>query len=342
MRETYRNIRLVHERQLPRRRLLAGWRGRKILQIFVPVDSVGLYIPGGRAAYPSTALMLAVPAKVAGVKRVVACTPPGRDGEVNRVVLAALRLAGVKEIFRVGGVQAIAAMAYGTESIPKVSKIVGPGNIYVTAAKMAVYGEVGVEFPAGPTELLVFADGKAEARLVAADLLSQAEHDPQAVCILLTTSRRLAEEVSEILRKAEGKVQEALNRWGAILLVENLREAAEFINAFAPEHLAVHAVKPWKLIPLLRNVGAVSLGETTPVPALDYVMGVSHVLPTGGAAKYASGISIIDFMRFFTVNSLSPKELKRLRKTVETLAEAEGLTFHKQAVEARFKISGGS
>ncbi len=337
LKAAYRSIRLAHERQLPKKRVLVKRPGQMVAQIFVPLDSVGLYVPGGRAAYPSTALMLAVPAKVAGVQRIAVCTPPSKDGIVNPAVLAALRIAGVREVYRVGGVQAIAALAYGTETIPKVSKIVGPGNIYVTAAKMLVYGEVGVEFPAGPTELIVFAGENADPEFVAADILSQAEHDPQAVPILLTTSMRLGEAVLRRLERAEGAVKEALENWGAILLVDSLEEAADFINRFAPEHLALHMAKPWKLVSKLRNVGAVSLGEYTPVPVLDYAMGPSHVLPTSGAARYASGVSVFDFVRFFTVQRLTRRGLKRLRRVVEILAEAEGLKLHGEAVRVRFR-----
>ncbi|MHC1589356.1 MAG: histidinol dehydrogenase [Candidatus Hecatellaceae archaeon] len=335
-----RNIRLVHRRQLPKARILAKSKGMRVTQVFQPLDSAGLYIPGGRASYPSTALMLGVPARVAGVRRLVACTPPSPDGSVNPAVLVALDLAGVGEVFRVGGVQAVAAMAFGTETIPKVCKIVGPGNIYVTAAKMMVYGEVGVEFPAGPTELLVFADEKADPMLVAADLESQAEHDPRAVPVLLTTSEKLAEAVYERLSKADRRISMALEAHGAILLAESLEEAADFIGRFAPEHLAVHSAKPGRLLAKLRNVGAVSLGIYTPTAALDYALGPSHVLPTGGAARYASGISVFDFLRFYTVQSLTKRGLKDLRETVETLAEAEGLRFHKLAVEERFKRGG--
>ncbi|KYH38697.1 MAG: histidinol dehydrogenase HisD [Candidatus Hecatellales archaeon B24] len=340
LKKAERNIRLVHRRQLPKGRVLAKSRGIRVTQVFQPLDSVGLYIPGGRASYPSTALMLGVPARVAGVKRLVACTPPGPDGSVNPAVLAALDLAGVEEIFRVGGVQAVAAMAFGTETVPKVCKIVGPGNIYVTAAKMLVYGEVGVEFPAGPTELLVFADGEADPMLVAADLESQAEHDPRAVPVLLTISEKLAEAVYARLSKADREIREALEAHGAILLAESLEEAADFINKFAPEHLSVHAASPRRLMAKIRNVGAVSLGAYTPTAALDYALGPSHVLPTGGAARYASGISVFDFLRFYTVQSLTKRGLKDLRETVETLAEAEGLRFHKFAVEERFKRGG--
>lgn len=340
LKKAERNIRFVHRRQLPKGGFLARSKKMRITQVFQPLDSVGLYIPGGRAAYPSTALMLGVPASVVGVKRLIACTPPSWNGQVNPAVLVALDLAGVREVFRVGGAQAIAAMAFGTETIPKVCKIVGPGNIYVTAAKMLVYGEVGVEFPAGPTELLVFADGKADPRLVTADLESQAEHDPRAVPILLTTSERLAEAVCKRLSKASPKVREALEVHGAILLAESLEEAANFIGEFAPEHLAIHSAKPRSLLAKVKNVGAVSLGSYTPTAALDYALGPSHVLPTGGAARYASGISVFDFLRFYTVQSLTKHGLEDLKEAIEMLAKAEGLEFHRLAVEERFKRGG--
>ena len=342
LKKAERNIRLFHRRQLPRRRqILVNAGGLRIVQVFQPLDSAGLYVPGGRAAYPSTALMLGVPASVAGVRRLVACTPPNRNGEINPAVLAALNMAGVSEIYRVGGAQAIAAMAYGTETIPRVCKIVGPGGLHVTAAKILVYGEVGVEFPAGPTELLVYAEREADPELVAAELESQAEHDPKAVPILLTTSERLAEAVYDRLSKAEGRVREALQANGAILLVESLEEASSFISMFAPEHLAIHASKPGRLLAKIRNVGAVSLGPYTPTAALDYALGPSHVLPTGGSARYASGLSVYDFLRLYTVQSLSREGLKGLKKTITALAEVEGLRLHGKAVEERFKPKRG-
>ena len=338
LRKAARNIGRIHFRQLPKERVLVNSGGLKVIQVFRPLDSVGLYIPGGRASYPSTALMLAVPAKIAGVRRIVACTPPARNGEVNPAVLVALDLAGVDEIFRVGGVQAIAAMAYGTETIPKTCKIFGPGNIYVTAAKTLVYGEVGIDLLAGPTELVVFADDEANIKFAVSDLLSQAEHDPNAVPILLTTSESLAQKARiEIESRADSSAAEAFKNWGAILVTESLEEAAEFINSFAPEHLEIVSRNPRKLLRLLRNVGSVSVGKYTPVSATDYAVGVNHVLPTGGAAKYASGITVMDFMRAFTIQTLTRKALKSLSSIILDLAGVEGLRLHGEAVRERFK-----
>jgi histidinol dehydrogenase len=338
LKKAAKNIGRIHLKQLPKEKILANSKGIKVVQLFRPLDSVGIYVPGGKASYPSTALMLSIPAKIAGVKKIVACTPPGRGGEINPSVLVALDLAGVNEIFRVGGVQAIAAMAYGTETIPKTCKIFGPGNIYVTAAKMLVYGEVGIDFPAGPTELLIFSDDEKSAKLIFLDLLSQAEHDLNAVPIFLTTSEKLAWIIHDKIREElEGSTSETFKNWGAILIVENIEEAADYINRFAPEHLEIISRKPGKLLRLLRNVGSVSVGKYTPVSVIDYAVGVNHVLPTSGAAKYASEITVTEFMRTFTVQTLTRKALKSLSNIVSTLAETEGLKRHSEAVRGRFR-----
>lgn len=336
------NIQEIHRKQLPKSRVLKKTAGVYVRQVFRPLGTVGLYVPGGQAAYPSTALMLALPAKVAGVRRLVACTPPAPDGRINPATLVALDVAGVGEIFKVGGVQAIGALAYGTQTIPKVDKILGPGNIYVTAAKMLVYGEVGIDFLAGPTELVVFADSSVDAELVAVDLISQAEHDSFAVPILVTTDEGLATEVGKKLRTYASQgprkavVEEALKRSGALLLADSPAQATEFINAFAPEHLEVFCRNPEKFVSMITNAGSISLGAFTPTPAVDYAAGSNHVLPTGGAARFSSGLWVYDFMKAVNVEYLTSRGLEELRETVEAFSEAEGLPAHRLAVEKRY------
>ena len=337
-----KNLREIHEKQLPKDRVLKNSGGVYVKQVFKPIRSVGLYVPCGKASYPSTVLMLAIPAKIAGVKRIVACTPPTPTGKVNPAILVALDMVGVDEVYRVGGVQAIGALAYGTQTIPKVDKIVGPGNIYVTAAKMAVYGEVGIDFPAGPSEIMVFADETANPTLVFLDLVSQAEHDSFSVPILITTSERVALKVKEkilefLSRRSEKKtVKEALRRNCAILLVDDEEEAAEFINTFAPEHLEVLAKNPEKIVSLVYNAGLISVGKYTPVAAIDYAVGVSHVLPTGGTASFHSGLTVYDFLKPIHIQQLTKNGLKKAKKIVEVFAMVEGLGWHAESVRRRF------
>ncbi|MDI6643206.1 MAG: histidinol dehydrogenase [Candidatus Hodarchaeaceae archaeon] len=336
-------IRKFHLKQLPR-----GWKiqlapGVKAGQLVRPLESVGVYVPGGLARYPSSLLMAAVPAKVAGVERVIVCTPPGRDGKIDAAVLVAAKVAGVDAVFKVGGAQAIAAMAYGTETVPKVDKIVGPGNVYVVAAKQVVAPNVDIDFAAGPTEILIIADRLAEPRFIAADLLSQAEHDTDAAAVLVTTSEELASKVRELTRemlKESPRWQiaiKALTKYGRIVVVRNLGEAIEFANAYAPEHLELMVKQPRRVLKRIKNAGSIFVGDFTPVAAGDLAVGPNHILPTGGAAKRRSGLSVLDFVRLPTVQELSKQGLERVAEIAERLAEVEGLPGHARSIKERLK-----
>jgi histidinol dehydrogenase len=308
---------------------------------YTPVDRAGLYVPGGRAAYPSTVLMNAIPAKVAKVPRIVMVTPPGEDLKINPAVLVAAQEAGVEEIYRVGGAQAIAALAYGTETIPKVDVITGPGNIYVTLAKKMVYGTVGIDSLAGPSEVLIIADEKANPTHVAADLLAQAEHDPMAAAILLTTSNQLAQkvqqEVNQQLQNHSRRLltEKAIAHYGLIVVVDSLTTAAELSNLFAPEHLELQIADPWGLLDQIRHAGAIFLGSSTPEAVGDYLAGPNHTLPTSGAARYASALGVETFMKHSSIIQYSPTALKKMSSTIQILAQAEGLLSHADSVKLR-------
>jgi len=340
-RDTAKRIRSVHFKQLPRDKVIKKSNNLLIKQIFKPIDSVGIYIPAGRKVYPSTALMLTIPAKVAGVKKVVACTPPRKNGKIDPAILVALDMGGADEVYRVGGIQAIGALAYGTETIPKVNKIVGPGNVYVTVAKMMVYGEVGIDFPAGPTEIMIFADETANPLYTAMDLASQAEHDPNSTSILISTSEDFAnkvkrEIVNTLPKIVKKSVLETLKRNGQILVARDVDEAVRFINLFAPEHLEIIAKNPEKIVSMVKNAGLISVGSFTPVSVVDYAIGVNHVLPTGGAASFHSGLTVYDFLKPITILQLSQKGLKRFKQVVSLFSEIEGLELHAKSVEVRF------
>ncbi|MEM7595682.1 MAG: histidinol dehydrogenase, partial [Cyanobacteria bacterium P01_A01_bin.83] len=308
-----------------------------------PVDCAGLYIPGGRASYPSTVLMNAIPAKVAQVPRIVMVTPPGTDGKINPAVLVAAQEAGVEEIYRVGGAQAVSALAYGTATIPKVDVITGPGNIYVTLAKKMVYGTVGIDSLAGPSEVLVIADHEANPVFVAADLLAQAEHDPMAAAILLTTSSSLAQQVQQEVTQQlahhprKTLTEKAIAHYGLIVVVDSLREAVELSNLFAPEHLELEVVDPWSLVESIRHAGAIFLGSSTPEATGDYLAGPNHTLPTSGAARYASPLGVETFMKHSSLIQYSPTALKKMSSTIQILAQAEGLPSHADSVRFRTK-----
>jgi histidinol dehydrogenase len=312
---------------------------------YTPVDRAGLYIPGGRAAYPSTVLMNAIPAKVAGVPRIIICTPPGQKQGIAPAVLVAAQEAGVTEIYRVGGAQAIAAMAYGTETIPSVDVITGPGNIYVTLAKKLVYGTVGIDSLAGPSEVLIIADNQANPCHVAADLLAQAEHDPMAAAILITTDEILAKKVAmEVDRQlAEHPrrtlTEKAIAHYGLAIVVESLEIAAELSNQFAPEHLELEVAEPWDLLPHIRHAGAIFLGNSTPEAVGDYLAGPNHTLPTSGAARYASPLGVETFMKSSSLIQYSPQALQKVASAIDLLATAEGLPSHAESVRLRVKKS---
>ncbi|MBI5167290.1 MAG: histidinol dehydrogenase [candidate division NC10 bacterium] len=334
-------IMAFHQRGLSSSWMVAEEEGVILGQLCRPLERVGLYVPGGKAAYPSSVLMAALPARAAGVPHVSMCTPVGPDLMVNPYVLVAADLAGIREIYKVGGAQDIAALAFGTESIPKVDKIVGPGNIYVTAAKRLVYGQVDIDIIAGPSEILVIADYSADPALVAADLLSQAEHDEQAMALLITNSEDLAHKVlGEVKARLEGLprreiAEAALERHGAALVVENLEQAIELANEIAPEHLELLVEDPWVWLSCIKNAGAVFLGPFSPEAVGDYLAGPSHVLPTGGTARFLSPLSVEDFLKRTSLISFSAAALKEVGEKAMVLARMEGLIAHEQALKAR-------
>ena len=304
---------------------------------------VGVYVPGGKAAYPSSVLMNVMPAKVAGVEQIIMCTPPGKDGKVYPTTLVAAKEAGVDVIYKVGGAQAIAAMAYGTESIPKVDKIVGPGNIFVALAKRAVYGHVSIDSIAGPSEILVIADETANPRYVAADLLSQAEHDEMASAILITTSKELAEKVSaqvdEFIKVLSRKeiIRKSIDTYGYILLADNMADAVEAANAIASEHLEIVTANPFDVMTRIKNAGAIFIGEYSSEPLGDYFAGPNHVLPTNGTAKFFSPLSVDDFIKKSSIIYYSREALEEVHEDIESFAKSEQLTAHANSIAVRFE-----
>lgn len=336
------NIRKYHEKQMQN-----SWftceDGIILGQKVTPLNIAGVYVPGGKAVYPSSVLMNVLPAKVAGVPRIVMCTPPGKDGKVYPSTLVAAKEAGVDEIYKVGGAQAIAAMAFGTESVPKVDKIVGPGNIYVALAKKAVFGYVSIDSIAGPSEILVLADETANARYVAADLLSQAEHDEMASAILITTSRKLAEEVSKevdqfvaVLSRKE-IIQKSLDNYGYILVAPTMEDAIDATNEIASEHMEIVTKDPFHVMTRIKNAGAIFIGEYSSEPLGDYFAGPNHVLPTNGTAKFFSALSVDDFIKKSSIISYSREALEPIHKDIETFAECEQLTAHANSIRVRFE-----
>ncbi len=342
IRKSLVNIKKYHEKQVQN-----SWftteDGIILGQKVTALATVGVYVPGGKAVYPSSVLMNVLPAKVAGVDRIVMCTPPGKDGKVYPSTLVAAKEAGVDEIYKVGGAQAIAAMAFGTESVPKVDKIVGPGNIYVALAKKAVFGYVSIDSIAGPSEILVLADETANSRYVAADLLSQAEHDEMASAILITTSQKLAEEVSaeidqfvaELSRKEI--IQKSLDNYGYILVADNMEEAIDTVNAIASEHMEIVTADPFHVMTKIRNAGAIFIGEYSSEPLGDYFAGPNHVLPTNGTAKFFSALSVDDFIKKSSIISYSREALEKVHKDIEQFAECEKLTAHANSIRVRFE-----
>ncbi len=331
------NILWFHMRQLPKDWSYARG-GIRVGLMTRPISSVGCYVPGGKAAYPSTVLMTVIPAVVAGVPRIACVTPPNKEGKVNPLVLVACELAGATEVYKVGGAQAIAALAYGTESVPKVDKIVGPGNVYVTAAKELVSRKVAVDMVAGPSEVLIIADGGSKPEFIASDMLAQAEHDPKAVCILVTTSREIGAKVRGLLEKyMTGTAKEALKKNCAILVAKNINEAMAFANEYAPEHVELMTKNPGKLLDRVENAGSVFLGEYTPVALGDYASGTNHVLPTMGYAMVHSALGVKDFVKQVQFQEASRKGLEKLADAVSTLADAEGLCFHAESIRKRMR-----
>lgn len=337
------NIADFHKRQLQQSWFTTRDDGAITGQRFTPLERVGIYVPGGRAQYPSTVLMNAVPAAVAGVDEIIMCTPPSKDGSVNPYTLVAAQAAGVDRIFKVGGAQAIAAMAYGTESVPRVNKVTGPGNAFVAAAKKLVNGDVGIDMIAGPSEVCVMADETAIPEFVAIDLMAQAEHDPKATCYLVTTEEGLLEEIDaaleELLEQSERReITQASLDHGLIIVCTTLTQAFEAVNAIAPEHLEINMSDPWELLGSVRNAGAVFLGQWTPEAVGDYVAGPNHTLPTGGTAAFSSPLSVDDFMKKSSVLSYSFDALEGDGDAIMTLAAREGLWAHGRSVDLRLQF----
>ena len=337
------NIRDYHERQRQNSWFESKPNGTMLGQKVTPLQRVGVYVPGGKAAYPSSVLMNIAPAKAAGVDEIVMVTPPGKDGKVTPTTLVAAHEAGADIVYKVGGAQAIAALAYGTESIPKVDKIVGPGNIYVALAKRAVYGHVSIDAIAGPSEILVIADETANPRYVAADLLSQAEHDELASAILVTTSQELAEKVSEevdgFLNKLSSSeiIRKSLDNYGYILVADTMEEVIDIANEIASEHLEIQTKNPYDIMTRIRNAGAIFIGEYSSEPLGDYFAGPNHVLPTNGTAKFFSPLSVDDFIKKSSIIAYSQEALGAIHTYIEKFAEAEHLTAHANSIKVRFE-----
>ena len=337
------NIRAFHTKQLRNSWFDAKEDGTILGMKITPIAKVGVYVPGGKAAYPSSVLMNVIPAKVAGVEDVIMTTPPQADGSVNPGTLVAADIAGVDTIYKVGGAQAIAALAFGTESVPKVDKITGPGNIFVALAKKAVYGYVSIDSIAGPSEILVLADETANPRYVAADLLSQAEHDELASAILITTSKELAQKVSvevdkftaELSRKAI--IEKSLENYGYILVAENMQDAIDAVNEIASEHLELLTKNPFDTMTKIKNAGAIFLGEYASEPLGDYFAGPNHILPTNGTAKFFSPVNVDDFIKKTSIISYSREALEKVHTQIEMFAESEGLTAHANSIKVRFE-----
>lgn len=336
-----RQIEAFHRQRVPKSWVHFGDDEVVLGKRYTPVDRAGIYVPGGQAAYPSTVLMNAVPAKVAKVPRIVMVTPPGPDKAINPAVLVAAQEAGIEEIYRVGGAQAIAALAYGTETIPTVNVITGPGNIYVTLAKKLVFGTVGIDSLAGPSEVLIIADKSANPTYVAADMLAQAEHDQMAAAILLTDdsvlARKVVDEVERQLVDHPRRLltEKAIAHYGLVVVVESLDVAAELSNEFAPEHLELELVEPWDILEKIRHAGAIFMGSATPEAVGDYLAGPNHTLPTSGAARYASALSVETFLKHSSLIQYSQTALQKVAGAIDVLATAEGLHSHAESVRLR-------
>ena len=343
IRRSAENIRDFHRKQLHSSWFDAKEDGSLLGMKITPIARAGVYVPGGKAAYPSSVLMNVIPAKVAGVGEIIMTTPPGPDGKVNPGTLVAAHIAGVDRIYKAGGAQAVAAMAFGTESVPRVDKITGPGNIFVALAKKAVYGYVGIDSIAGPSEILVLADGTANPKYVAADLLSQAEHDELASAILITTSAELAGKVSAQVDVFTAKlsrkeiIQKSLDRYGYILVADTMDDALPAANEIASEHLEILTENPYEVMTKIRNAGAIFLGEYSSEPLGDYFAGPNHILPTNGTAKFFSPLNVDDFLKKTSIISYSGAALEKVHKDIELFAESEGLTAHANSIKMRFE-----
>lgn len=343
MKRAAANITAFHQKQRHNSWFDTTADGSILGQRITPIEISGVYVPGGKAAYPSSVLMNIIPAKVAGVSRVIMCTPPDREGKIDPGTLTAADIAGADEIYKVGGAQAIAAMAFGTESIPKTDKITGPGNIYVTLAKKACFGHVSIDSIAGPSEILILADETANPRYVAADLLSQTEHDELSSAVLITTSEALAAQVTaEIDKTMENLsraaiIRKSLERYGYILLAKDMAEAIETANEIASEHVEILTRTPFEIMPRIRNAGAIFLGEYSSEPLGDYMAGPNHILPTNGTARFFSPLNVDDFMKKTSIISYTKEDLEKVHRDIELFAEKEGLTAHANSIKVRFK-----
>lgn len=341
--EAIANVRDFHEKQLPKSWTKEGEDGSLLGMRFTPIKNVGCYIPGGSAGYPSTAIMTAVPAQIAGVKRIVLVSRPISEGLANSLVMAVASLLGINEIYTLGGAQAIAALAFGTESVPKVDKIVGPGNAFVNEAKRQLFGTVGIDTLAGPTELVILADEFAPVEYVVRDLFAQAEHDAEARVILVTTSKQLADAVrmkaDELLAKTERReiLEKSLRKHGAVVIVADLREGAQLVNQIAPEHVQIITQNPEAILSQIENAGAICLGDLTPVVVGDYFAGPNHVLPTGKSATFASPLSVSDFLKFSSIIRYSRARFEQDGSKIAQFAELEGLDNHKNAITCRYE-----
>ena len=346
LKEAESNIRAFHEKQVRQGFMMTAKNGVILGQRVVPIEKVGIYVPGGTAAYPSTVLMDAVPAKIAGVSEIIMVTPPNKTGEINPYILAAAKIAGVTAIYKLGGAQAVAALAYGTESVPKVDKIVGPGNAFVAEAKKQVFGQVGIDMIAGPSEVLVLADGKSNSKFVAADLLSQAEHDKNASCVLITESEKLAKEVQQeienqlacLLREEIARV--SIDNNGKIIICKDLLQGIDIANRIVPEHMEVCVDEPFNYLGLIKNAGSVFLGRYNAEPTGDYFAGPNHTLPTSGTARFYSPLSVEDFVKNIQYSYYTEEALKADYKKISYFANKEGLTAHARAVDIRFEEQG--
>ena len=343
MQKSAENIRAFHRKQLHNSWIDTRMDGSFLGQKITPIQVSGVYVPGGKAAYPSSVLMNVIPAKVAGVERIIMTTPPDMEGKVYAGTLVAADIAGVDEIYKAGGAQAIAAMAFGTESIPKVDKITGPGNIFVALAKKACFGYVSIDSIAGPSEILVIADETAKPRYVTADLLSQAEHDELASAILITTSEKLAQEVNREVEKFTQElsrkeiIQKSLDNYGYLLVADTMEEAIAAANEIASEHVEILTQNPYEIMPKIRNAGALFLGEYSSEPLGDYFAGPNHILPTNGTAKFFSPLNVDDFMKKTSIIAYSEEALRAVHKDIELFAQSEGLTAHANSIKVRFE-----
>ena len=343
LKEAENNIRAFHEKQVRQGFMMTAKNGVILGQRVVPIEKVGIYVPGGTAAYPSTVLMDAVPAKIAGVSEIIMVTPPNKTGEINPYILAAAKIAGVTAIYKLGGAQAVAALAYGTESVSKVDKIVGPGNAFVAEAKKQVFGQVGIDMIAGPSEVLVLADGKSNPKFVAADLLSQAEHDKNASCVLITESEKLAKEVRQEIENQlacllrEEIARESIDNNGKIIICKDLLQGIDIANRIAPEHMEVCVDEPFNYLGLIKNAGSVFLGRYNAEPTGDYFAGPNHTLPTSGTARFYSPLSVEDFVKNIQYSYYTEEALKMDYKKISYFANKEGLTAHARAVDIRFE-----